>query len=119
MIKTYKVEHRNTYWTCEIGINHDLAKTDDLLSMVKFWAGGDYRLDINDGDVIKTFVQQLAREIFLIAAANNFNKLGVIKEFVNREGWCMMDGSWGITIEDVDDLDFDHDEFEVKEEVAS
>lgn len=115
-MKKFKVQHRDTLWECEIEI--DTENVDTIIAikdMVDFWVGAKDRLENNDGDYIKTFVQQLAREIFYIIAEHDYNLYGVVKEFENREGWCTMEGSYGIKITNVDDLEFKHYEFEVEE----
>lgn len=125
-VKTYTVIYGPTWWECTISIDHSfvfenispgehwpMAKA--LEEMVIFWSDGKKRLALNDGDVVKTFLQQLAREINYIQAVKDYNLEGVIEEFVNREGWWVMDGSNGITIVDIDDFDFAYNEYEVME----
>lgn len=128
MLKIYKIENFTNNWSCTIEVNEeflilDQCKPDQpyntlmaMKEMVLFWTDGDKSLEENDGDVTKTFLQQLAREITIIQISNNYNLKGVISEFRNMEGWCQMDGSYGLKIIDVDDPPFfEHREFEVEE----
>jgi len=127
MLKVFKIDNYPNNWSCTIEINPDFIiqerSTPDkvctchdvMASMISYWHGGDERLKILNGKIDKTFAQQLAREIFLILAEGNKTVKGVIAEFENREGWSSMDGSWGIKIIEVDDLSFDHDDFDVEE----
>jgi len=89
-----------------------------MKEMILFWNGGAERLQDNDGDITKTFLQQLAREITIIQISNNYNIKGVISEFNNMEGWMAMDGSSGIKIMYVDNPPFpEHEDFEVEERI--
>jgi hypothetical protein len=128
MKKKYFVEHRETLWTCTIEVEpempipqltagHDRQNIamDAIIAMVDFWTGAKYHLANNNGDYVLTFVQQLAREIFYILAAEKLNVIGVITTFKSREGWAPMDGSYGIKIISVDILSFDQEEFRVEE----
>jgi hypothetical protein len=130
MVKQFKVTYFPNDWACTIEIdenyviphlsNDELAITKRaIVTMVEFWTGWEDRLDRNDGDYVKTFVQQLAREIVYITSEDRMaGTQTIIKEFENREGWCLMDGSYGIKILSIDDFDLDYDQFEVEEVAA-
>lgn len=127
MIKKYKIMHFDTHWDCEVEINpefiiEDLSEPDQpyttmkaMEEMVKFWMGWEGRLDSNDGDIIKTFLQSLGREIQYILYEHEYNVIGVINEFKEREGWFDMDGRYGIKILSTDDLSISHEEFHIEE----
>jgi hypothetical protein len=91
-----------------------LTSFDDIRSMVDFWSNSKHYLFFQGNDYYKTFAQQLANEIFIILAAENLNLQGVVIAFANREGWCDMDGSWGIKILEVSNLSFDRMDFVVE-----
>lgn len=121
MKKRYKIENNLLSWTAEVEIDEDFVienqpytTKDIIIDMVEFWSNYEYRLELNDGDYIKTFLQNLAREILYIITEYNYNISGVISEFKNREGWCVMDGSKGIKIISIDDFEFELDNFEVE-----
>jgi hypothetical protein len=116
MIKTYTVSHGPTWWECQIGIDDSPETVARIMEMVEFWSDWKSRLETNEGDYIKTFLQDLAREIQYIIAEHDYNLTGVIEEFINREGWCLMDGTFGIEILNVDEFEFTHSEYEVLED---
>lgn len=129
MLKIYKAYNFENHWECRIEINEefiiqDSSKPDEpyttemaMKEMILFWSGGKARLEDNDGDISKTFAQQLGREIFAIQCERNRNTAGVIYEFnnKNKEGWSAMDGSCGIKIIYVESLNIEHEDFEVEE----
>lgn len=113
MKKTYTVEYGPTGWECTIEIDETPNTLECIKIMVEFWTDWEHRLFINDDDYVKTFLQQLAREINYIQAEYNYNLIGVKGEFENREGWSKMDGSYGIEIMEIDDFEFSHSEYVV------
>ena len=127
MKRRYKISNIINFWDCTVEIDPDFViehlsmsngaftTMDIMKEMIGFWMGGEGRLDDNDGDVTKTFLQQLGREIFIILSNSNWNVNGVIAEFENREGWAAMNGSFGIKIIDTDVVEFSHSDFEVEE----
>jgi hypothetical protein len=127
MKKQYKIEHRDTLWSCEVEVddeftfpdffdqNKKMHPIDVMTSMVEFWTDWEGWLSFYAGDYKKTFLQQLGREVFYILAAERLNLTSIIAAFKNREGWCDVDGSYGIKIVQIDPLSFDHYEFEVEE----
>jgi hypothetical protein len=131
MKKLFKIQNPNEDWECTVQVDDEftfqdfrnpaitLRPIDAMTIMVEFWTGWKQRLALNDGDYQITFLQQLGREIFYILAAERLNVNGVIAAFSSREGWCDMDGKFGITILSVDELSWDHYEFEVVEVTES
>ena len=127
-MKKYKISR--DYWECLVEIDESFViptlklndgnytTLDAMKEMILFWNGGASRLDLNDGDITKTFLQQLAREIQFIILEHNYNLIGVISAFTQREGWFDVDGSAGIKLMFVDDLEIEWDEF-IVEEVAA
>jgi hypothetical protein len=89
---------------------------DVIKTMVEFWTGWEHELLFNDGDYLKTFLQQLGREIVLIQADDSMAGTDtVIGEFKGREGWSRMDGSFGIKILAIQPLDLDPRDFSIEE----
>lgn len=123
-VKQHKLVMNQTYWEMQVEIDEDFMYTygDNqkekckaaIIMMVEFWANSKSLLDDNDGDYTKAFLKMLARECFLIVTTTQYNLNGVIDEFVNREGWCRMDGSMGIKITSVDEFDPDYSDFEIE-----
>lgn len=111
---TYTVTYDPLLWSCTISIEdqHNGKPTLDVIKeMVEFWSDWEQLLSDNDGDYINAFVQQLARQAFLICAAHNYNTFGVVEEFKDMEGWVAMDGSCGITLVSTDDYDALYSDF--------
>lgn len=122
--KTYKLEMNQTHWEMQVEIDEELIypygdnKTstckEAIITMVEFWANHKSLLEDNDGDYTKAFLKMLARECFLITVEKQYNLNGLIEEFEDREGWCNMDGSFGIKIIQADDFDPDYSDFEIE-----
>lgn len=114
-MKKFKLSHDWITWEVEVEI--DLKKSEPAIKeMITFWTGWKHRLDLHEGNYLEAFLQQLAREIFIIQAERgSMNTKGVIEEFGAREGWAKMDGSQGIKILSVDSLEFDYSDFSFKE----
>lgn len=129
-MKKFTVAFPAVYWECVIQIDTNFVKTvegqpsmpilEAIKQMVEFWTDWEDALDENEGDYIKTFVCQLAKRIFHIALSNNYNLFGITEEFKNEEGYCVMDGSFGIWILEADAPKIADSEFiiEKTEEVA-
>jgi hypothetical protein len=127
MLKVYNINHPLTSWSCSVEINEEFiiqtlsepyapySTLRMMEEMVLFWMGGKSRLKANNDNITKTYLQQLGREIFIILTGQDLNVYGVISEFDNKEGWSKLDGSFGIKLLDVDDVDVAHDEFEIEE----
>ena len=126
-LKKYTIKYPDIYWECEIEIDEDfitptykksdppVTTKDRIKQMVEFWSDWEDRLEDNDGDYTKTFLQQLASRCLEIVISNNYNLFGVIGEFEEAEGWFKMNGSYGITITSVDDFEFQYSEFQIEE----
>jgi hypothetical protein len=48
-------------------------------------------------------------------ATSNWNEKGVIDTMMDEEGWLPMDGSCGIKIVSVSEMEFNQDDFEISE----
>jgi len=123
-VKQHRLVMNQTYWEMQVEIDEDFVYTygDNkketckaaIITMVEFWANHKSLLDDNDGDYTKAFLKMLAREVYLIAASKPFNIKGIMREFEDREGWCNMDGSFGIKLIKVDEVDPDYSDFEIE-----
>jgi hypothetical protein len=122
--QVYTVVYGPTWWECMIKIDHGhvitVGGTEEKWSidramqeMIIFWSDGKERLKLNEGDITKTFLQQLAREICFILADYDYSLEGLIEKFNDREGYWPMDGSNGITIMEIDGFDIPSGEFEI------
>ncbi|SDM39933.1 Protein of unknown function [Pedobacter antarcticus] len=124
MLKVYKVIYPTEFWECQVEINEDFIVSGPawegncksaMEGMIAFWMGGNERLAENEGNVSKTFAQQLAREAYMILVERDLTLYGVIEEIGSREGWGKPDGSLGYKLIYVDDVEIRHKDFEVEE----
>lgn len=66
-----------------------------------------------DSDPITEVLKKYALEVIKEATINNFNTPGVIFLFNNKEGFCKLDGSSGITLTCVKYYEFDEFKLEM------
>jgi len=123
-MKIFKIEFDAIFWECEIRIDPDFKSdyggqqttcAEQIKEMVEFWTDWEDAVGNADGDYVKAFALQLAKECFHIAYSNNYNTHGVVEEFEGKEGYCKMDGSNGIWITHTDDAVIGDQEFTVTE----
>lgn len=129
-IKAFRIEHTPTYGEIEVEINLDFVNKiknkdgeeksypimESIKSMVDFWTGSEKRLDENDGDYLQTFLKQLCHEVITLVSTDNLSAAGVIEEMKGKEGWCPIDGSYGIKLLSVTAPDFStQNEYEITE----
>lgn len=129
-IKKFRVEHTPTYAeiVVEIDLDHvnkiktdkgeeDYPVSEAIKDMVDFWTGSDNRLRDNDGNYLNTFLKQLATKVIGLLADGNFSTYGIIEEMKDQEGWCKLDGSFGIKLLDVTSPEMDtQTDYEIMEE---
>lgn len=118
-IKTYEVLHDPTYASITVEIDHDhisdfgkgpINMIETIKLMVEFFTDGDYRLSINEGSYLNTFLKQLCKECILLSLEYGYNVEGIVGFFNDREGYCKMDGSRGIKIIAIQEPDLDSQE---------
>lgn len=68
----------------------------------------------SDADPVDEVMKKYAIEAIRIASVNNYNKSGVLLEFMNNEGYHKVDGSAGIILVSVSEFEFDERDLEVK-----
>ncbi len=121
-MKKYMVEHRPTYGSITVEIDETYERdgktlnTGDVIKdMVDFWTGSERRLSNNDGDYTAAFLKQLCEAVIRLVSSENLNLAGVLAHFAeDAEGYCDMDGSFGIKITDMSEPDMSDDsEFEI------
>ncbi len=121
----YRVEYRPTFMDIDVLIDwdyelHNKSAYKDVEDMVKqmveFWAGWREKLKENKGNYTENFLKNFCEQCLLYSAYDNYNVVGIIDEFNDKEGWCPMDGSWGITLLDISPPDFgSQDDYTVEE----
>jgi hypothetical protein len=110
-------------WEMKVEIDFDFPNImGEIKDMVEFWSNWEERLDDNDGDYVKTFLQQLGQKVYFM-----INDCGSVYSLLNsfnwdaepfsggEEGYCNMDGTKGIKIISADTWGIDKEEFEVEE----
>ncbi|MFD2961313.1 MULTISPECIES: hypothetical protein [Olivibacter] len=126
MKRIYQLTNTDFDWQCTIAIDEDhlisqsgsesFYAKDIIKYMVEFWVGWETRLEENEGDYIKTFLQQLARQVLYLAIENpRYNISGIIASFRDLEGWSIPDGSDGIELVSFDRIEIEHERFQVEE----
>lgn len=68
----------------------------------------------DEADPVDEVMKKYAIEAIKIATFNNYNAYGVKSEFENNEGFCRVDGSYGITLTSVTAFEFEDSDLEVK-----
>ena len=82
------------------------------------WAGlGPSRVEDCEGDVQTAWLIHFGQTAMVDSL--DWNITGVKRQFTDREGWAPLDGSCGIELIRCDSLEFDRDEFDVKEKEVS
>lgn len=123
-IKKFSVIHEPTggQLTVEIDFSFkaklgekELTINDFIKSMVEFWTDSEDRLSFNKESYLRTFLKQLCQKSLELANQYNKNTNGVIRLFEEEEGYCLMDGSAGIKIIEVSQMELDiQNDYEIK-----
>lgn len=100
-IKKYTISHMDSNFSAEILIDEEKAK-DAIQSTVEFWSGWEEDLDYCDGDYTQCFLRKLGIQLTILSLHYGFNKVGMIEYMRKEEGWAYLDGSYGITLQDVE-----------------
>lgn len=111
-VKRFNISEFDNSWAMKIEIDFEFPNIKDAIQQsVEFWGGWEMDLEYNDGDYVKTFLQNIA--VFSIKHSSSGMSAGF--NFENKEGYPYMDGKHGIKIVDSDILDFDNSNFEIEE----
>lgn len=106
-IQKFRVEHEPTGGeiVVEIDFNYTekyrekiITQLEQIEELQSFWYGSKEKLSDEKGDYVKAFLKQLCQECLAIALEGNWNSDGVRDKFVNKEGYCRLDGSAGIKL---------------------
>src|SRR4051812_841427 len=71
-----------------------------------------------DADPIDEVMKKYAMKAIQIASDNSFNEFGVISEFENEEGFCVIDGRLGIRLTEVTGYELSDDKLQVETETV-
>ena len=114
MKNNYKISHPYLDFSIEVEIDHSEKVDEYIKQMVQFWTDWEYNLEQEEGDYTKSFLKQLFDEIFGIQANRNHSTNGIISEFKNKEGYCPLEGSYGIKLIHVDTFNLESYELDIK-----
>lgn len=83
---------------------------DSIKMMVEFWAGWENDLKEHDGDYVRLFLKNLAKEAFRVGFYDDWNEYGIKNYFKEAEGWSNMDGTHGILITNFDNIEIEFED---------
>lgn len=117
-VKRYKIEWDNIAEVI-IDINHDIMTDEELQEINSFWSSSKYREE-SKGGLVNGVLCMLGAEIFREQFERDYFIEDLIKQFdwdagKGREGWPPMDGSHGITIVDVSEIEYSWYEMDAME----
>ena len=106
MKKKYHIKHKIDDWNIVIEIDHnfDMSRKpyidmeDAIQKMVKFWDSWEEDLYEHCGDYTKVLLYNIAKESYIETMKNDRSVKNTIASFNIKEGYTPMDGSYGITI---------------------
>lgn len=127
-MKKYRIEldDMSITWSCVIAIDLDyvhapngvptgISVMEQIQQMVHFWTGWEERLEAVGGDYVAAFLKQAAENIFRLCHCARLSVKGAIEVMKEEEGYCWMDGSNGITLLEVDEVDYLQERFKITE----
>lgn len=123
MIKKYKISSAELYTSLTVEIDHELLTVDKLHEVNNFWSSAQDMLNERGGNVLFAVLDRLFTRVMHIQICHGWRVDGLIKCFDynlrdwdgDTEGLPKMDGSEGIKIIDVENLDFEDFGFDIEE----
>ncbi|OHD21157.1 MAG: hypothetical protein A2Y38_10110 [Spirochaetes bacterium GWB1_59_5] len=122
MKKTYEVEHE---WagSMKVEIDTDVMTEAELDEINNFWGNADYRLAMQEDNVLHAVLVMLLFEATCVQLEGNLNLHGVVEAFNydancgrrGIEGWPKMDGTQGIQIVHFEGMVFEESDVTVKD----
>lgn len=117
-IKRYKIEWSDIAEVV-VDVDHDIMTEEELRGINEFWMSAKWREE-HHGGVLNAVLSMLAATVIRIQFENDYYIKDLVKQFdweAGRgvEGWPPVDGSHGIKIIDVTDIQFDSDDMNVSE----
>lgn len=108
-MKKYKFDYDYRKASAEFEVDTELFTDEHANATLTFFLW-DYDQEANPVDEV---MKKYAIEAIKQATFNNHNKIGVIEDFKSLEGFASIDGSLGITLTDVELLEFEQDDLTV------
>lgn len=124
--KVFNIEHQPTGGEITVEIDFDKVNLtygevetpilETIEVMVQFWTSSDQLIEEYDGDYVLAFLQNLCQKSLALQFEYYKNTEGVIRLFDNQEGYCAMDGSMGIKLLEVSEMELsDFEDYTIKE----
>ena len=124
--KVFFVEHEPTQGEIRVEIDFDKVNLtygdvetpilETIEAMVQFWTSSDQLIEEYDGDYVLAFLQNLCQKSLALQFEFYKNTEGVIRLFDNQEGYCAMDGSMGIKLLSVTEMNLSSaEDYAIKE----
>lgn len=109
MIKIYRITYN--YYEAETTFKVDTEKfTEEIAKQTLDFYSWEYNKNNNP---IDEALKKYAIQAIKFATYNDYNTLGVIREFEDTEGFANVDGSMGIQLIDVEPYEFDEDNLDI------
>lgn len=97
----------NETYKVTFAIDHKLLESKNILKdMHNFWVDADFRLSECNGNILKAVLGHAAEIAYIQQVSDDLNSYGVMESFNELEGWCPMDGSFGILLKHIDEYEF-------------
>lgn len=106
MIKCFTTETFNNE-SVTIVIDRDIITDEVLHEINNYRSDSELRLLQSRGCIETAVVKLLANQALVFQITYNYNSYGVMNQFSREEGWLPMDGSKGILLLHVDEIEFD------------
>lgn len=93
MTKRYKIEHTETYFDMTVEIDHSQLSDGTLRGINDFWSDSEYRLDTEDGDLLRAVLKLLCQFVMSLQVEYGYNTAGLVDLFDwdtcggGQEGW--------------------------------
>lgn len=122
-IKRYEINHDDTDFYMEVEIDHDKFTEQAQNEINEFWSGADDRLGEENGNLLHAVLKLLAHTVMCLQVEYRYNTSGIVRAFDwdaefgprGQEGWPKMDGSDGIKIVHVGEVEFAPSDMDVRE----
>ena len=117
MIKKYKVDY-DFKAEVVIEIDNEIMTEAKLAEINDFWSDSDWRVK-SCGSVLNAVLKMLTQVVLRNQVEYGYNTFGIVSLFDfdacngGIEGWPKMDGSHGIKLVSVDDMDFNCDDMSI------
>lgn len=109
-IKTFKFDYDQGEARAIFSVDTDLFTEEMAKGTLEFFLWSYDKLN----DPIEEVMYKYAMEAIVSASKYSHNTYGVKKDFENKEGFCKVDGSQGITLLTVSGYEFEEDKLELE-----